>query len=174
MLTYIKTLINIALKKLGPEDLPDSKFLLAFTFVFYLVIDVPLTAIAFGPSMMLLQVIVLDMGFLIACLWILLRLSGLLSRFRQTLTALLGTSALLNILISPFSFWREVSAGTSSESALPVIGIFAIVLWSLSIDGHILSRAISKSYSIGLGIAVVYFILNTFVLRSLILADAPG
>jgi hypothetical protein len=174
MLTYLKTLINIALRKLGPEDLPDSQFLLGVTLVIHLLVDLPLSAMIFGPSVVLVQIIVLDLGMLIGGLWILLSLTGYVDRFRQTLIAFLGTSVLLNILMAPFTLWRQFTVGSDTESALPVIAIFAIVLWSLSINGHIVSRALSKSYSIGLGIAVIYFIFNTYAMRVLLLPDMPG
>ena len=174
MLAYVRTLINIALRKLGPEDLPDSKFLLGLTLATYVLVDLPLTGMVFGPSIVLVQIIALDLGMLITCLWSLLSLTGHAARFRQTLTALLGTSILLNLLIAPFSYWRQATVGMETQSALPVIAIFSMVLWSLSINGHIISRALSRTYSIGLVIAVIYFILNTFVLRSLLLTDSPG
>lgn len=177
MLAYVRTLINIALRKLGPEDLPDSKFLLGLTLAVYVLVALPVTGMVFGPSIILVQIVALvalDLGMLIACLWSLLSLTGHAARFRQTLTALLGTSILLNLLIAPFSYWRQATVGMETQSALPVIAIFSMVLWSLSINGHIISRALSRTYSIGLVIAVIYFILNTFVLRSLLLTDSPG
>lgn len=174
MLAYVRTLINIALRKLGPEDLPDSKFLLGLTLASYILVDLPLTGMVRGPSIVLVQIVALDLGMLITCLWSLLSLTGHAARFRQTLTALLGTSILLNLLIAPFSYWRQATVGMETQSVLPVIAIFSMVLWSLSINGHIISRALSRTYSIGLVIAVIYFILNTFVLRSLLLTDSPG
>jgi len=164
MLAYVQALVNIALRKLGPEDLPDSRFLLGLTLAAYLLLQVPLVWIVFGASDILAQSIIADIVMLIAFLWLLLRVAGYSSRFRQTLTALLGISALLSVLSMPFSIWHQISIDRGSGAALPSTVIFAITLWSIAIDGHILSRALSKSYGIGLMVAVVYFFLNTTVL----------
>ncbi len=174
MLAYVKALINIAFRKLGPEDLPHSKFLLGLTVTIYLLVQIPLAWIVFGASKILLQTIVLDITMLVGCLWVLLRLTGYQSRFHQTLTAILGTSTLLGILSAPFSFWRQFIVAPEASVALPSTIIFAIMLWSLTVDGHIISRALSRSYGIGLMAAVVYFVLHTMILLELIPVGATS
>jgi len=164
MLAYVKALVNIALRKLGPEDLPDSQFLLILTLAAYLLLQVPLVWIVFGVSGVLAQSIIADVAMLFAFLWLLLRVTGYGSRYRQTLTALLGTGALLSALSMPLSIWHQMAVNRGSGAALPSTIIFAITLWSIAIDGHILSRALSKSYGIGLLVAVAYFFLHTTVL----------
>ena len=167
MIAYVKALLNIILRKLGPEDLPDSAFLLGFSLAVYLSLQVFLALILFGPSTILGKTLALDIALVTFCLWALLRLTGFRTRFRQTLTALLGTSAVLSFISAPFSLWRQYSINAEADAALPSTIIFAIMLWSLVIDGHILSRALSKSYGVGLMVAVAYFILYTTVFREL-------
>ena len=50
MLVYLRALFGIAMRKLGPEDLPDSGFLLGLTLVAYIVLQLPLALAAYGPS----------------------------------------------------------------------------------------------------------------------------
>ena len=171
MLAYIKALAYIAFRKLGPEDLPDSKFLLGITLAIYLLMQIPLGWIVFGMSIILVQTIVAELLVLAFFLWVLLRLTGYPSRYRQTLTAFLGTSALLTLLSMPFSYWRYMAIQLEGGAALPSTIIFAIMLWSLVIYGHIISRAMSKPFGIGLMVAVSYFFLHTLVLMNLL---APG
>ena len=168
MNAYVKVLVNIILRRLGPEDLPDSSFLLGFSLAVYLVLQVFLALILFGPSVILIKTLALDIALLTFCLWALLRLTGFQPRFRQTLTALLGTSALLSFLSAPFSLWRQYSINIEADPALPSTVVFAIMLWSLVIDGHILSRALSKPFGIGLIASVVYFFLHALVLSQLL------
>jgi len=167
MLVYVQTLINIALRRLGPEDLPDSRFLLGLTLLAYLLLQVPLAWIAYGPSTEIVTTIAVSALLLIGFLWALLRLMGLRSRFRQTLTALLGVSALLSLLSIPFSVWHEATKDVQPATALPSISILAIMLWSVVIDGHIMSRALSKPFAVGLMIAIAYFFLHMRVLFEL-------
>jgi hypothetical protein len=167
MLVYVRALLSVALRKKGPEDLPDSGFLLGLTFVVYLLLQVPLGWIAYGPSDVLVSTIVVSVILIVLGLWTLLALTGFKSRFRQSLTAVLGTSALLSALSIPFSWWRAITINYESGVALPSTIIFAIMVWSLVIDGHIISRAISKPFGIGLMIAVAFFFLQTAVLFEL-------
>lgn len=173
MLVYVRALFGIAIRKLGPEDLPDSGFLLGLTLVAYLVLQVPLALVAYGPSNAIVPSIGASALLLIAFLWVLLALNGYRSRYRQTLTALLGTSALLSLLSIPFSMWRQATHEFQAASALPSIIIFAIMLWSLAIDGHILSRALSRPFVIGLLVSIAYFFLHTSVLFELMPENVP-
>jgi hypothetical protein len=174
MLAYLQTLLKVALRKNGPEDLPDSRFLLGLTFVVYLLLQVPLGWIAYGPSGVLVSTIVVSVLMVVFSLWLLLVLTGYKSRFGQSLTAMLGTNALLSALSFPFSFWRDIAIDLEAGVALPSTIIFAIMVWSLMIDGHIISRAISRPFGIGLMIAVAFFFLHTTVLFELMPDDLAG
>ena len=174
MIAYVKALLNIILRKLGPEDLPDSAFLLGFSLAVYLSLQVFLALILFGPSTILAKTLALDIALVTFCLWALLRLTGFQTRFRQTLTALLGTSAVLSFISAPFSLWRQYSITAEADAALPSTIVFAILLWSLVIDGHILSRALSKPFGVGLIASVVYFFLHALVLSQLLRSGIPS
>jgi len=173
MLAYVQALINIALRRSGPEDLPDSTFLLGLTLALYLVAQLPLALIAYGPSDILLRTVAVSLLLLFSGLWILLRLTGYRARYRRTVTAMLGTSALLSILSIPFSVWRQSMLSADSNVAMPSTFLFALMLWSLFIDGHILSRALSRPFGIGLLISIGYFFLHTSLLYELI-PDVAG
>lgn len=174
MIAYAKVLLNIILRKLGPEDLPDSSFLLGFSLAVYLSLQVFLALILFGPSIILAKTLALDIALLTFCLWALLRLTGFRTRFRQTLTALLGTSVVLSFISAPFSLWRQYSINAEADAALPSTIVFAILLWSLVIDGHILSRTLSKPFGVGLIASVVYFFLHAIVLSQLLRPGIPS
>jgi hypothetical protein len=168
MLAILKAYVNIAFRKLGPEDLPDSRFLLGATLAFYLVVQIPLIRIVFRSTDTLFLTRFVDVALLLVCLWVLLRLTGLGSRYRQTLTALLGTSGLLSMLSIPFNLWSSAVADLTPRPAIPSAFILVIVLWSFVVDGHILSRALSKPFVIGLIVAVTYFFVHTTVLFELV------
>jgi hypothetical protein len=174
MLVYLQTLMKIALWKLGPEDLPDSRFLLGATITAYLLLELPLALLVFGATPVLVQTLLVDVLMLVAYLWLVLRLAGHQRRIRQTLTACFGTGALLGAISAPFTVWRQMSLGTDSGAALPSTIIFAIILWSIAVDGHIISRALSKPVAIGLVVAVTYFFLHTLVLQELLFNGVAG
>lgn len=164
MLAYVQAFINIALRRSGPEDLPGSDFMLGLTLVIYLVTQIPVGLILYGPSNTLVGSVAASLLLLFGFLWLLLSVTGHRVRYKRTATAMLGTSALLTVLSVPFSLWRQFMLNVESGVAMPSTIIFAIMLWSIAIDGHIFSRALSRPFGIGLLIAIGYFFLHTTVL----------
>jgi hypothetical protein len=164
MFAYLTTFMKIALRRLGPEDLPDSQFLLWVTLVVYLLLQVPSGLIVYGATSILLLSIMISLVMLFVSLRILLIVTGNQSRFRQTLMAMLGTNALLTAVSLPFSVWRQATLTAEAPVALPSTIIIAILLWSLVVDGHIFARALSKPFGIGMMVSVAYFFLHASVL----------
>jgi hypothetical protein len=167
MTALIQIFLNIALRKQGPEDLPASSFLLALTLLVSILIHIPLTWLVFGTVEVVIMTLIVDIGLLLGFLWLLLRLTGYISRFGQTLTALLGTSALLSVFSVPFALWNASIPDPMPKPFIPSAFILVIVIWSLVVDGHILSRALSRPFAIGLIIAIAYFLLHTQLLVEL-------
>jgi hypothetical protein len=164
MFAYLTTFMKIALRRLGPEDLPDSQFLLWVTLVVYLLLQVPSGLIVYGATSILLLSIMISLVMLFVSLRILLTVTGYQSRFRQTLMAMLGTNALLTAVSLPVSVWRQATLTAEASAALPSTIIIAILLWSLVVDGHIFARALSKPFGIGMMVSVAYFFLHASVL----------
>lgn len=167
MLAYVQAFFNIAILRSGPEDLPDSPFLLGLTLAVYLGIGIPLTLINFGPSVMLARVVVADLATLFIGMWVLLSLAGFRSRYMRTVTAMLGTDALLSALSIPFSLLRQSVPDAEPGMAMPIVVAFAMSFWVVAINGHIFSRALSRPFVIGLLIAIAYFFLHMTVLFEL-------
>lgn len=168
MFSLIETFWNVALRRLGPEDLPDSQLLLGIVLFGYVCVQAPLVWFLYGSSFAVLQVILVELLMVSACMWGMLRLAGYPTRFRQTLVALIGTSALLTVLAVPFVAWQQAVIAAESDLLLPEFAIWLILLWSLVVDGHIISRALSRPFALGLVIAISYFIISSSFLRELV------
>ena len=113
MTQIIQAFIAIATLRMGPEDLPASRFLLGLTLIAYLLIggiSVSLYAdsVADGVRQLAVDIVVLLLFF-----------SALLTLYRrqvrllQTIIAALGTGAFLSMLALPLSAWLrwEEAAG---------------------------------------------------------------
>ena len=85
-----------------------------------------------------------------------LMVTGRSHRILQTLTAVIGCSAILTLLFATeFVLFRPLlGAG--------IAGILAalIIFWSVPVEGHIISRAIDRHWFIGIAIAIAIFILQ--------------
>jgi hypothetical protein len=163
MLPILSAFLEIALRRRGPEDLPDSGFLLLIAGVAYVLTQAFLAASSYSSPLPLAGSLALDLALLCGCLWGLLGLAGHAARYRQTLTAVFGTSALLGVCMLPFNWWISLVAEPGKPAVGPTIGLLAVVSWSLVVNGHIFSRALSASFPAGLAIAVAYFFLNYLV-----------
>lgn len=167
MLPILDAFLQIALRRRGPEDLPDSRFLLLMAGLIYVISQALLAASVYGSPLALGRSLLLDVILLCGCVWGLLRLTGHASRYGQTLTAMFGTGALLSICMLPFNYWLDIAAEPGKPALLPTIGLLAVVSWSLVVNGHIFSRALSRPFAAGLMISVAYFFLNYLVFARL-------
>ncbi|MGI9234060.1 MAG: hypothetical protein ACR2RD_10555, partial [Woeseiaceae bacterium] len=80
--------------------------------------------------------------------------SGRGARLLQTLTALLGCGTLLSLI---FIVGNVVLPPLLSENASNLI-VTLILLWTVPVEGHIISRAIERHWYIGVMIAMTIFI----------------
>ena len=158
LLPFLKTLFDIALLRKGPEHIPRSVVMLLMAIVLWFF--AALTALAlidrFDESDFVLEVF--SVLIAVACYSAIVIGSRQSPRLTQTITAILGCGALLTIvfvaayaLLQPF-----IGAG------LMTIVAWMILLWSVSIKGHIIASAIDRHWYIGLAIAVAIFILQSF------------
>jgi len=163
MLPILDAFLQIALRRRGPEDLPDSSFLLLLAAGAYLGTQAVLAAPVFGSTLALAQGLLLDVLLLCGCLWGLLRLAGHPGRFRQTLTAVLGTGAFLTTCMLPFNYWLDEAGSPGEVPLAPTLGLLAVISWSLVVNGHIFARALSRPFVAGLAVSIAYFFLNYLV-----------
>lgn len=164
MLTLIQVFLQIALRRLGPEDLPDSTVLLAVSGAAYALAQGAVIYPVLGAGLPLLTTLGLDVLLLCVCLGALLRATGHAGRYVRTLTALFGTGALLTVFILPFNLWISASGTPSQPPVVAVLGVLGIIIWSQVVNGHILARALGTGFAAGLGVALGYFLLNYYVI----------
>ena len=77
----------------------------------------------------------------------------------QTLTAILGCGALVAFAFTVI----YVILNAIGSPILMLIAVWTLVLWSISIKGHIIASAINSHWYAGLAIAVSVFILQHIV-----------
>ncbi len=148
---------QIVLFRRGPDSLPDSGLLLLLSAAAYVAVDVLVIA-ALYPADALLPLLLIDTGCL--ALWCagLLAWFGYANRIRQTLTALLGTGALLQLLVFPLSAWPSFGIDFAIPLAFRQLAALLALLWSVAVYGYILAAALERSPGIGIAFAVVYFV----------------
>ncbi len=160
MLALLEAFFRILTRRLGPEDLPDSQFLLSLALGAYMVVQVPAATIVYGGAAAAFLAIVVDTALLALCCWVLLTVTSLLPRLRRTLTALFGTGALLALPQAPLVYFSRAATAAGESPVAVTAGLLALLLWSVVVQAHILSHSLSRSFVVGLAVALAYFFLS--------------
>jgi hypothetical protein len=160
--SLIQALLDIALHRRGPADLPASQFLLGLVLAVYLAIGL---AVLQRDATLVQAASQLGFDTLVylGTIWLVLRLFGRSRRLVQTATAFVGTDVILNAVALPLLLWNDALAAPSAASA-PQILILLLFLWSVDIGGYILSKALERPYVVGVSIMIVY-VLTSMALR---------
>ena len=81
------------------------------------------------------------------------------------LTALFGTGAVLQLLQIPVAAAPLIGV----PQPVSIFGQIIILLWFIAVIGHIVSRALSKSFGLGVALAVAYVALSLGISGEIIL-----
>ncbi len=148
----IQTLINIALLRAGPQDLPFSTRLMGGALVLTAAINYPVVA-RYTPQAEPLVQILLLIGYNLVFVTAALRLRDRSQRFVQTATALFGTDVIISLAALPVLF----TIGSPTEAnALAALSFLVLIGWNIAVVNHILRAALDLRTGLTLGITLVY------------------
>lgn len=154
VLALIRTLFDIVRLRRGPDALPHSPMLFVIVGLTWLIAGV-VTTVATAELDEKDFIIGSLTGIVgLACYAAIVMLSGKGARLLQTLMALLGCGALLSLL---FVAADLVLTPLLSDNLSNMI-IMLILLWTVPVEGHIISRAIERHWYLGVVIAMGIFI----------------
>ena len=158
-------LTNILLLRRGPQDLPASSTLLAILILLNLVAGTLLFSDPEQGSSESLQTLV-DLGLQLMMYTAILQFRGVPERLVQTLSAFTGTGLILTLVLFPIS----LLLGPEGESFFVSAGrmlFMALLIWSLTVDGHIFKNSLDTTMLVGTSCAVIIFIARVFILESI-------
>ncbi len=169
LLRLLGRFMAICLLRAGPQDLPESRFLLALCTLAYALAGLLLTlgqqSLA-GTVLLVVIDLVLTASLLQALLWA----RSLTPRLTRSLTAVFGCGALLETLAIPIVAWQGASlsgGGTAVSNGLLVSSLllWLWLFWNLVVLGHILAQTLGTRFFIGMGLALVYTYLSINISR---------
>ena len=163
LMTLSKAFLDVCLLRKGPQDLPKSSVLLAFSFFLYLVIDVLLT-VQSRPIADSLMVSLLDVCFLAGVVSLILRQHQHIDRFLQTMTALFGTGVILGIFIFPLVYGGVQNQYGDLLQQIIILLFLVMVIWNVAVLAHIIRHAISTSIGIGIMMAILYIWMSSLLI----------
>ncbi|WJW75234.1 hypothetical protein QVG61_12195 [Thiohalobacter sp. IOR34] len=166
MTALFQTLLQICLLRAGPQRLPASGLLLGAGLLAYLLLDL-ISGLAYLSLSRSLGAAVLDSLILAAFVQLCLRLVGHPERFLQTLSAVFGCWLLLGILALPLTFALAAAPENGGGLGGLLLMLLVLLVWSLSVLGHILRHALEVPLAVGIGISLGYFLVSQFILEAL-------
>jgi hypothetical protein len=166
MHALVKLFWDIALWRRSPGDLPDSATLVLLTGLVYAAMSATQSWMLYGTASMAGRTLA-DLALLAGPLWLLLAVARRTTRYRQALTALFGTGAVL----SPFVILLLAFKGPA-ESSYPLAllvwaGSVAVIVWYLFVIGFILRAALDTGMFLGVAMALAYVVASAAVLSAL-------
>ena len=159
MLQFLKAFLDIVLWRRGPQDLPASTLLFWLTAGAYVAVSILQLSLVDEPPAAWVVFVLLDPILLTGGVYLLLRLFGKDARFLQTATAVLGTGAVLGLVLFLPTQWLVTQLDLPPESTAAGLMALALVIVFAFVTGRILKLATDSNLFTGVTLALVYFLL---------------
>lgn len=161
--------LNIALLRANPQDLPASHTVLAIALAAHFVVDV-LNALAVVPWGAAVQAGAVSTVLLVAVTHTALLLRNLKERVVQTLSALAGCAALIDLV--KYVALRLLVGDVSPGGVAPPSGLFPLLvavpfeIWLIVVYGHIVRHAFAVRLALGVLLSLVYLTLASLIVMA--------
>lgn len=161
---FLRIFIDIVLWRRGPQDLPASSLLVLITLAAYVAVTVVQLLLLDEPAATWAFFVVGDPLLLMAWVWLVLKLFGRADRYVQTVSAVLGTGALLGLAVYLPLQLIVVGFGQAATSSMAqVFGLLLVVIFAL-VTGRIFKLATESNLFTGIAVALTYFLVVNFLL----------
>jgi hypothetical protein len=171
MSTAVRLFVQIALLRRGPQDLPASVLLLTLTVIGYACVNAALSSVL-PPVADWPEQLALDVLFMLAWYFVVLRLCGRRERFLQTATAVFGFQTVLTPPLVAVE-WLVGRYAHDSAWQLPLgVAGLAVVIWLIAANSHVVKAALE--WSSGASVALVILQIVAGQLLQLALFPSAG
>ncbi len=159
MLALIQTLFDIVRLRKAPDSIPHSGFVFGLVVVLWLFSSVVMTITTeeLNDRSFLVGLVVSVAG--LACYAGIVILAGRGARILQTVAAVLGCGAILNLLFVAGNLALTPLVGSNLTNIIVTL----ILFWSIPVEGHIVARAIDRHWYAGIVIAMAVFVFQIII-----------
>lgn len=159
MQQFLKVFLDIVLWRRGPQDLPSSGLLVTATLVAYeLVTLLQIALLGVNPAELILFLVV-DPLLLMGGLWLVLKLYGHAGRWPQAVSAVLGCTALMGLVLTvPMMLAGGTRSAADPPPSLALLALCSIVAFILVV-GRIVQQSTDSNLLTGTAIATTYVVI---------------
>lgn len=162
MNAWLRKILDIALLRSGPQDLPAALPALLLAIAMWWLLTSAMLVLAPEDNRLPLGDALVTFALQLLAVGLVLSIAQRSARFNQTAQALFATGALIGLLNLPL--WLVAATPVPG----PLVGLALVGLfWSLSVDGHVWRHALELSYPGGLAVAVLVFLLQIAALEAI-------
>jgi len=173
MLSIIKSYIDIALLRAGPEVLPADRNLLLGTVLAFLVLNIGLS-LALRPDLQnLIPQHFVSVALLLIWYQILLQLFGKPERFLQTATAIFGLGCIVAPVLVPAAAFVARFAERPEEASPIVLMLLPLAFYVVFVTARILRAAIERPMFQCVLLVIAYTMVEAIVMVSMFGGGAP-
>lgn len=166
MLEVLSSLVQIACLRRDPSALPASLALLIVMAAAYVGSSALQSWMLHDDDRLLARTAV-DLGLTLGMFWMVLTVTRRQHRYRQTMSAVLGTSVLLTPLVLLLLALQQPAATYYPIALVAWAGSVGVIVWYTLIVGHILRSALEVGFVTSIAIAVTFLIASAAVLTKL-------
>ena len=156
---------NICLLKRGPQHVPTNSLFMLLLIAANLLVSTFLNLRLYdeGTAPGVFAFMFANLATATGIVWVALYLKKMITRFPQTLSAMVGCDLLLTLLVAIVSLFTGDLKGQLTQGVIVLVGI-----WSVSVWGYILHHALAITVFQGIFFAI------TILLASIILSGSLG
>lgn len=158
MQQFLKVFLDIVLWRRGPQDLPSSALLVVLTLAAYEAVNLLQIALIEVSAAELLLYLVVDPLLLMGGLWLVMMLFGHRERWQQTVSAVLGCSALMALVVSVPMVLLLGPRMVSNPPAVVQVLALGLVIAFILVVGRIIQLATDSNLLTGSAIATTYVV----------------
>ncbi len=166
MPTLLAMFVDLARLRGHPGSLPASATLTVLLALLYAAASALQSLLAYGGEHLLGRTLV-DLGFTLALVWLLLAVARRAHRYGQTVSAVLGTSVLLTPVMLLLLSLRGAAEAAPWVALLLWAGSVALIVWYTLIVAHILRAALETGFVTSLALAFTYLVAGTALVTGL-------
>lgn len=163
MQALLKAFWDIALWRRDPSQLPDSATLVLLCALAYAAMSALQSLMLYGTDLILARTTA-DLGLTAVLFWVLLAAARRRHRFNQTISAVLGTGALLSPIVLVLLGLKEAALANYPLALLVWAGSVAVIVWYTFVVGHIVRSALDTGPFTGMAVAITYLVASATLL----------
>lgn len=147
------------LLKTAPQDLPYSISLMARVILLYLISGIVVVGGTVEFSLALARIL-LNICIILFFSFVLLSVLNLRARYVQTITALIGTGIIFNLLAWPILSYGDIEQ--SSSAAIQILSLLVLMLisWEILVTAHIYRNALNTKMTQAVLLSMALFFIT--------------